>query len=293
MKVAFVTFIYPKATSFFDLFILSLRTQTNQQFDLLVFNDGCDTENLGLFYSLGNRVRIIDNNNSSIAMNRLQALQWLLNSEYDAFIIGDIDDQFAINRVEVSRKLLKQDSFVVNELIIVNQQGEIVENQLLSDIIEDSSTISLEMIKEFNLIGFSHISIQKSRLKCLVDIHLAEQTVAVDWTIFSYLLVCGHAYFTNETHTKYIMHNNNVALNINRNIEGFLNIIDVKIQYYKNTKSLSSFHLQEFINLSELKTEIQTNKYLQEKISKRKFQPLFPWWSQIPRSEVLKHELSV
>ncbi len=296
MKTAFVTFVYPGSAKFFSDFIKSLLEQTDPNFHLVIFNDGCSEADLAIFLNSSLFYKIVPNQAKTIAQNRIKAFKWMQNSDYDAFILGDIDDLFSWNRIEVAKKNLLNHNIIINELKLVTQNGILIKNGLLSSALNGSKEISFEMLKLYNLIGFSHVSFKKEAIRNIENIFINDRTIVADWTIFSYLLLNNQAYFITDSFTEYIWHDNNIALKNRRVFEEYLWLLDVKIIHYTNMSDISSWFRFERDSLIEIKNEILKNKNKKEnfmQFMQNNTYNYFPWWSQIPESEVLRSVISI
>lgn len=296
MNTAFVTFVYPSAKIFFKKFISSLKIQSDKDFHLVIFNDGCSEKDLILFNNISIDTIIVDNTTDSIAQSRMNAIKWLKNSEFDLIIFGDIDDEFACDRVEKCKQQLLAHPIIINEIILCDENNNIINANLVSSYLKQKKYINKSMIKECNLIGFSHLSIKKEMLNNLEDIRLNNNIKIVDWIIATYLLQKEKAYFFKDTFTKYIKHDNNIALNSFSNLEECLYILDVKIKHYSQVAMLDSWFKEEKERLLYLKNIILYN----EKIAinyinflKKQIENYYPWWNQFRNSKELEDAIYI
>ncbi|MFO1444428.1 glycosyltransferase family 2 protein [Bacillus sp. Bva_UNVM-123] len=294
MNSAFVTFVYPRAKRFFNNFIKSIESQSVKKFKLILFNDGCSTEELKLFHLSGLDIHIEENNCSSIAQNRLKAIDWLYESNYDFIIFGDIDDTFAHNRVEVLMETLKKHPIVINELHLINHKNKVIQRNLVETYLYKKKVINKSMIRECNLIGFSHLAVHKKTLNVLRNIYIDENLKIVDWLFASYLLIDTNAFFENRTFTNYVLHENNIGLNDEDSIETYMFILDTKIIQYSHITDFDAWYSKELKRLEKLKLNIENDlrvaKRFQSYMNKQK-KIYYPWWTQIKNSEELESEI--
>lgn len=295
MNVCFVTFIYPAAIKFFANFLKSIQRQTDKNFTLIVFNDGCIPSDLSIFYKQKNlNIDIIDNAFDSISQNRVEAMKILSKKEFDGFIFGDIDDQFSNNRVQVLRESLKKHEFVFNELNLLNINLISIESNLVGNNVF-GDYISFDMIKEKNMIGFSHMALQKSAVQYLADFSIKNDVKVVDWIFVTRLLKRSKAYFEKHVFTNYIQHESNLAIIQGQTIEELFFELDVKIKHYKELQDLDSWFIDERNELIKLNSLLEVNENLQEKwiLRKKNRRSIYPWWNQFKDSEELKNELCI
>ncbi|WP_416141355.1 glycosyltransferase family A protein [Lysinibacillus capsici] len=297
MDTAFVTFIYPKSQQFFEVFLNSLNNQSNKNFKLLVFNDGCNEAEISIFLkSYEYEIEIINNTCNSVAATRLNAFKYLANQPFNNFIFGDIDDTFADNRVEIIRKTMRRQNIIFNELNLCDATYNIIQSKMVSSYLEAKVYVSLDMVQEQNLIGFSHLSVSKMIMEKLAKIELDCSVKVVDWVVISKLLKEHLAFFESQTCTNYIFHANNLALFDKTNLEELMFLIDIKIITYTQLIDVDKWYTSEIENLLELKKLIKSDKDMQAKLIELyslKEKKYYPWWAQIKNSEELKNELRI
>lgn len=295
MNTVFITFIYPQAILYFRPFLNSLLKQTDLEFKLIIFNDGCKQEQLEIFLNQEViQVEIINNKCNSIAVNRLRAFKILSRYSVSNFIFGDVDDTFASNRIEVSKYALKKNPIVFNELNLNNTRDEVLEDRLILNYLKDREYVNGEMVKEHNLIGFSHLALNKEAIKIAGSIKIANDIQIVDWVVISNLLNHYQAYFEKNTYTNYIFHDNNIALTQQGSLNQYIFYLEVKIKNYSQLLHLDYWYKKEMLVLIELKKVIENNREVQTRfidyINKKQIIH-YPWWSQIKNSKELLNEL--
>ena len=124
------TVVYPSMEKWIPQFTRSLLKQDLKDFDLLIVNDGLGLEKLKLFDHMFN-CKILPSSRS-IAKNRSTGFSSMLKSGYRYVIFADMDDLMAKNRISSSRKLLDNYDIVVNDLALINSNGECIMDQYLS-----------------------------------------------------------------------------------------------------------------------------------------------------------------
>lgn len=297
MDTVFVTFIYPEALKFFEVFLSNLNNQSDRNFKLLIFNDGCNEVEIGHYLKDCQYDReIIDNNCNSLADNRMNAFKYLSKQPFNNFIFGDIDDTFAENRVEVIKEALKVHDIVFNELHLCNKDLKIIHKKLISPYLGSKSYVSLEMIKEQNLIGFSHLSINKIIIDKLSNIKCDSSVKVVDWVVMSKILKEHVAFFENRTYTNYVFHEDNLALYNGNSLENLLFLIHIKISTYLQLVELDNWYENEIKELSKIKNLIESNEDIKQRfisVYSLKKRVHYPWWAQIKNSEEMKNELCI
>jgi len=243
-KVAFLTTIFPVDNQYINIFFDSLLNQTNKEFDIVVVND--NYLNFDKIKTRFNNLNIIElKGSSSIAKNREKGLRYIKKNNYDVVIFGDIDDYFKFNRINKSLELLETADVVVNDIDLFNRDGIICTNYFSSRL-DNLSMINIECIMEKNLFGLTNTAINVSILS---DFKFYDNIIAVDWYLFSILLLNGaRAVFTNETSTCYRQHGENViGMNNATTSKKIKNIINIKKIHYQFMSKIDPIYIP-FLN---------------------------------------------
>lgn len=281
-KIAIFTVVFPKISNYLNDFFLSLTNQTYKNFDLLIINDRL--ENFKDYKNKYNSLNIIDINLSlSPAKIREYGLKMLHDRGYDIVIFSDADDFYKENRIEEVLKYFDDYDIVVNDLNIVDNKGKIIENNYLSNRLKNNENIFIDHIKEKNFMGLSNTAIKGDIIDSLI---FNDDLVAVDWYIFSCLLIKGYkAIFTNKTSTYYRQHKEN-TIGINRIKKRFIKKgLSVKDMNYKLLSQIDDRYSSYYETFHNLKLKLANDKLLVEYInyikSKNINHPL--WWEQIQK----------
>jgi glycosyltransferase involved in cell wall biosynthesis len=269
------TVAYPLMEKWIPQFTESLLKQSLKDFDLVIVNDGLDLKMLNPLEQKFNC--IILPSGGSIAKNRSAGFSGILNNGYRYVIFADADDLMAENRISISKRLLDDYDIVVNDLTLINPNGEYIMDQYLSARLGSLKRINLNEILDYNFIGLGNSS---ARVEILHNIIIPENIEAVDWYLFSLLLYRGHnAVFTSSTSTLYRQHHSNL-IGLNQLDENnILLLAEQKYLHYFYLQNLSEHHQNRFIEFSKLvvklKDPIFRKKYL-EKMSDQ--EPEYPFW---------------
>lgn len=206
-RVAFLTTVFPTKDKFLITFFDSLEQQTYKNFDIIVVNDGY--KKLQVFQQKYKNLKIIElPYKNTPAKNREYGINYCIDAHYDILIFGDSDDYFAENRVAKSLELLKSYDIVVNDLSLFNEDG-IYEEKYISHRVNNLSNINFDFIRDKNIFGLSNTAINLNNNPNIV---IPDDLIAVDWYIFSTLLMEGkRAVFINETISYYRQHQQNVV----------------------------------------------------------------------------------
>ncbi|MBV1952755.1 MAG: hypothetical protein KUG64_11250 [Cycloclasticus sp.] len=282
-EVAFLTVVYPGCEPFLSDFLLSIRNQTFKLFDLVVMNDGdvdisliraCKEINLI-------EIPVFDKTPAQI---REFGLQYLLTSSYSKVILGDSDDRFSNNRIEISLKYLLEYDVVVNDLSLVGGVDYFGEKNYLSCRFDNRVEIFIDDILEKNLFGLSNTAINFERVDSEL-MSIDKNLVAIDWYIFSRLLLSGlRACFTNEAVTYYRQHEKNTVGLSCLSASNMEKHFSVKRLHYQKLAMVDDRYINFYVAFSRLEDyfsdENARKAYLQIIESKKTIDhPL--WWEQM------------
>ncbi|MBE0514842.1 glycosyltransferase [Sulfurimonas sp.] len=250
MNTAFLTTIFPMNEQYLYDFFNSLENQTYKYFDVIVVNDGYkDFEKIKTAYN--QTLNIIELHYSNTpAKNREYGINYCIDNGYDILIFGDSDDYFEKNRVEKSLEFLKECDIVVNDLTLFDESG-VYEEKYLSHRLENLEVVDFEFIKDKNIFGLSNTAI---KLKGMRKIAIPDDLIAVDWYLFSMLLIEGKkAVFTNETISYYRQHQQNTVGLKKLDKASFEKGVEVKQKHYKDLNDKSNQFSLELKRLSNIK----------------------------------------
>lgn len=256
-KSALVSFVYNDAIKYFDIFIENVNNQTTKKFDFIIFNDGVfDIEDK--FKRLNVPLKIFDLSSKSLTEIRFEAINLLLNLEYESYIFQDCDDLMSRNRVAKSLSLLKFHELIVNDLDLIDAKSNLLNTKVWSSRFESDNRFNHLSIEEYNFVGLGNTTITKRLLK-FIPVLPMEDLKAIDWYIFYSILKQSkvNGYFTSECTTQYRQHENNTI-----GIQGLSYIPDI-IRVIMQQRSLVGLSL-DFLDTNSFDfnlPEYQINKY--------------------------------
>jgi len=275
-KISFLTTVFPMDKTYLYDFFNSLQEQTYKNFDVIVVNDGY--VNLEEFIREFKDLNIIELQYSNTpAKNREFGINYIRKNKYDILIFGDSDDYFDTNRIQLSIDLLNDFDVVVNDLTLFDEQNGIYNKKYISNRVKDGSKIEFNFIKDKNIFGLSNTAVNVSILD---NIHFDKDLIAVDWYLYSTLLLRNKkAIFTNKTITYYRQYaNNTIGIGANTT-ETILKGISVKSKHYsslkKEYKSFTVLHK----NILKLKKRVEDQYSIEELNTQNIENPL--WWEEI------------
>lgn len=271
-----LTFTYPLIEPYFEDFLKSCENQTNNDFDLIIMNDG--------FMSLQAMVKLhptlsttVKDYNGSISENRLYGLNFVKQRGYKYVILADSDDFFSANRVQKTKELLSQYEIVANEFDLVNIHGAELDVNYISHRLKNGHIVDFESIKSQNILGFSNSAFRTEIIP--VNLSIPKDIAVVDWFFYTILLHVGHkAVFSNEMTTYYRQHSENMIGINNDTPENYKKKLTLKAKHYKYLScSISEFETlaKQYSEVDNLSNSQITNLLQNNKIT----YPL--WWENI------------
>lgn len=234
-NTVFATFVYPGSEIHLPRMFSSLNEQSDYNFDIVIFNDGAQ-----LIEKICERFLIkspeIIPVKGSIPKIRAAGLVQLKNLGYETAIFGDADDSFAPNRVEVSKNLLLAHDLVVNEIDVhILSSGKVLLGYF-QNTIPINSRFGFDILKHCNFIGFTNSSVRLSKIP---QIDFPDDITAVDWALFSTLMLTGvNAYFTGDTTTAYFVHEKSHCDLLADDLTATMYKARVKCQHYNYLRSI-------------------------------------------------------
>ncbi len=268
MRIAVVTYFYPKAIPFVKQLIEALQRQTLKDFELIVFNDG--VADALQYFQLGSIPVTIHDMSGSIATIRIRSLQILANLDFEGYVFMDADDSMSENRVAVAAELLDKYDVVVNDLTLTNAAGMIEEPLIWSSRIADGFEFDSSFILDKNIVGLGNSSIKR----VIASTWLTDRPVmAPDWYIFYQILEKRNliAIFTTRCETLYRQHDGNIAGIRSLTKERMQHVINVKQMHFRalegegynfvdELKKVENC-LQQLDNWNEKKVKIDVNPF--------------------------------
>jgi hypothetical protein len=275
MKISLVLYVYPGIEKYLNDLIRSINNQSNKEFDVIIFNDNCNSLNV-LFKDLEIQYSIVDVTGSinQIRFNSLKILR-AIKSEY--FIFQDADDFMAKNRIEENLKALKNYDLVVNDLSLVNENSQILENSYWAKRLGNGFEFDEKFLRDKNIVGLGNTSIKKS---LLIDPRLSFSALplAFDWFLFYQIFKLNNlkALFITNTTTYYRQHQENIAGIKKLDFPRLKHVLNVKNAHYNALSNIGFDFKKELYQLSQIQVDVID--FLKFNSDKENFNLL--WWEE-------------
>ena len=280
--------IYPGVEKYMKDYCNSLKIQDTSEFDILILNDKYDES----FPLNDNRITILNiENNLTPPEIRMLGIKHAINNNYKYIIFSDTDDYFSSNRISASKEKLIKYDFVYNNYILIDSSGDIINKYCSSYFKIRRKNISISDIIDKNIIGFGNSGV---KVKKLDNLYIPKEILAVDWWIYSILLLnsCKGSYIP-EAINYYRQHENNLGMSTNINKNKLLKGLRVKQMHYKNLsiycedhkmKKATEIYFKKLGEINELNKYIQDDSFCRRyiEIINKNYKKIYTgWWSDI------------
>lgn len=290
-RVIVLVVLYPGVEDYLDDYFFSLKNQSHRDYDIWIFNDGLDKELVKLYidkYSQLNVYLINLNEGYTPAEIRELAIK-RIKDKYDYLVFTDADDYFSSNRIEESINRLQDYDFCYNDMILVNNKGErICRNTYFEN--KDNPIIvnNFSQLVNKNFCGLSNTAVNLKTTD-LDFLEIPQSIIAVDWWIFSLLIIKGYiGCFLNNAFTYYRQHETNTVGGLCKvNEKQLLMGLRVKKEQYKLLLELYpskfDFIIEEELNgILVLEKKINERPYRENYLTYLNSQNKeFMWWENI------------
>ena len=238
MRIAIGTVAHPGSAKFHEALGISLRHQTDQDFDVLVLNDS--SANLTpLMEGLGTHIRNAAPGCTPSAL-RKDLISWA-HELADALLFIDSDDWCMPERVEVCRAHLNTHEAVAHDLDLVDDEHGSL-RMLVGGQIEDGHIVTLSDIADSNFLGLSNTGGRTEALQH-ASTEVPDQIIAFDWALYTTLIANGtRMVYDARPLSSYRQHENNVANLMKCDAASMLRAVEIKAAHYALFCQLSPWY---------------------------------------------------
>jgi glycosyltransferase involved in cell wall biosynthesis len=230
MTVVF-SVIFPNNLPYFPSFLKSLEKQTNQDFKLVLINDGVVDLDYYLQQLSFEYVTYFVKNLTPFEV-RIFGLRQVLKLNPDFILFADTDDLFSTNRVEKLLNKLEVYPFVCNDIDLINEYDFTIAKSYWGRRFKGDFEFDIHFLKNKNIIGLGNAGMQAWPLNQMAN-KLDQISNGNDWLFFSSaendlkgLFVCGCS-------THYRQHDNNQIGKKKLDEKSLIKIIEGRIDHYK------------------------------------------------------------
>lgn len=291
-RILLFTVVYPGVENYLKDFFNSIHNQDDQNYDLLIFNDGISESLIKKLCKHKNTYCLVNDCGYSIAQVRNQGIEYAIANEYETIVFADSDDYFSKNRISQIRKNINFYDVLFSELTLVSDNNVILESDLFASGKFNSFLEGVEALVDCNVVGMSHSAV---KVECLKHLVIGQNLQAVDWFLFSVLMLNHRSFgFLGTVQTFYRQHGNNLVgadkyLSEKRLKKG----IEIKKNHYgcllsycddKRLFEYAKLFKVKLEQMFELETKLRDRIYLNRYIDtiNRNFVEIYNgWWSEI------------
>lgn len=280
--------IYPGVEKYLTDYCNSIKFQDTVNFDILILND-----NYRNAFPLNNRrVNIINiYKKLTPAEIRMVGIKYAIENKYEKLIFSDPDDYFSKNRISQSKEKLHDYDFVYNKIVLVDSANNFIENPYFKNMDIKAEYSSYLDILDKNSIGYGNSAVKVDKLK---NLYIPKEITAVDWWIFSILLLNGcRGVYIRDAINYYRQYSTNLGIGKKLTKKALLKGIKSKEIHYKNLvtyckvnnlKEEKKIYNQKLNEINELSRYIQDDKFCKKYIKKvnENYTKIYSgWWSNI------------
>jgi len=281
--------VYPGIEQYMRDYFTSINKQTYQGFDILILNDNLDIKYLDIPTS---NILLEMPQGLTSGEIRYEGIKYAVDHSYNYLIFSDGDDYFSIDRIRLSVLFLGKNNFVYNDIIPVDANGKTILESKNNKYKFPDKISNFEEILDYNLFGMSNTGISVGELN---NIYIPREIIAVDWWIYTILLLNGAVGKFIEGPTTFYRQSNNNLVGSRQNLDKKrLNIsIKVKQAHYKyihkycqdnkmDTESL--IYLSKFDEMNKLQLKIKDNIFVDKYINtvNENIDRIYKgWWSEV------------
>ena len=277
--------VFEDVKPYLNKYIESLSNQSTKNFDLLILNDGYKEDIPD--NKINNQIISIVNNQTS-AQIRQFGINYAIKNNYKIIIFTDTDDYYSQNYVESLMFGLENNDFVYSNIVPVDKKDITINNYFSLP----HETKRYEQIIKYNFIGLGCSAVRSEIIK---RINIPSDIIAVDWYLYTILLLNGFAGKLVENASVYYRqhHNNTVGGLKQLDRVRLLKGIDIKEKHYRyiynyclenNYESIAKEYEIKYQEMLELKLFLQENINLEKYINtiNINLNTVYKgWWSEI------------
>jgi hypothetical protein len=254
MSTIIFSVIFKNNLKYFNDFLSSINDQTDKDFELYLFVDDInDIENHIKFKNL--LIKIFHISGSPFQI-RIKALIEVSKYNITNIIFADTDDLLCPNRVEYSKKYLKEYSIICNDLNIIDINGSTISTSYWKNRLGNKFIFNSDFITDKNIIGLGNSAIKAKILRNSL-VKLLKINDASDWLLFSVLSRRKKILFFTDACTDYRQHNGNIIGKKRLNVDILVNLLKTKIVHLNNISNLGILTKK-----NSIKADKSSKKYL-------------------------------
>ena len=283
--------VFEDVKPYLNKYIESLNNQSTKNFDLLILNDGYK-EDIPV-NKINNQIISILNNQTS-AQIRQFGINYAIENNYKIIIFTDTDDYYSQNYVESLMFGLENNDFVYSNIVPVDNNGITINNYFSLP----HETKRYEQIIKYNYVGLGCSAVKSAIIR---EINIPSDIIAVDWYLYTILLLNGFAGKLVEIASVYYrQHYNNTVGGLKQlDRVRLLKGIDIKEKHYlyiynycleNNYESVAKEYEIKYQEMLALKLFLQENINLEKYINtiNINLNTVYKgWWSEIISIEEL------
>ena len=283
---AIVIVLHKKNVKYFENFKKNFKKKNNN-YDIIFFCDNISVT----FQNYDNLIFLNLRKKISITGVRNYLIKHLITQNYQNVMFADLEDFFKEERAIMTFKYLKKYDVVFNDINLL-KKNKIIKKNIFKNFFSGQKKINLENILNSNFFGFCNSG---TKVKNLVNIEIPKNIIAIDWWIFSLILLNKKKIkFLKKISTNYRIDNMNiVGINKKINKKKLEKLIDIKYYHYLNMlyyckklflNNKRNIFEQKYKYIKKIRLKSKNNKFSDELlkiINKKKYNLFNGWFNEL------------
>lgn len=259
-KTAILTTWYPSVEPYLNKFIASINNQIDKNFSIIILNN--DFKNFEKFKNkFDKKIKLIEifSKTNNIILNRKKLIESAIKNKFDYLVFCDSDDYFSKNKILLTKKKLKNNDIVINQIVIKKK------NKLDETFIK-KKVVNLIKKKKFNILNYNVFGLSNTAIKskyAKTAINKINKNIKIfDW--FFWILVepfKKSVMFESKIKTYYNLHNNNQTFTYQKvDHKKYINLLKIRKNNFFYLKKINKVYLKYYLD------EKKYFKYIENKI---------------------------
>lgn len=283
---ALVVVLHNKNIKYLEKFKKNLN-KDKHSYDIICFCDNISKK----FKNYDNFIFLNLKKKRSIVGVRNYLIKYLVKKNYLNVMFADLEDFFNYERAIETFKNLKNYDVVFNNINLLKNNKILVKN-IFDNFFIKKKDINLKSILNSNFFGFCNTG---TKVKNLTHIKIPKDIIAVDWWIFSLILLKKKKVkFLKNISTNYRLDNMNIiGISKKINIKKLEQLINIKFYHYLNMTNYCNnstliynkkIFEQKLKYMRKIKVKFKNQKFRKEllnEINKKKYNLFNGWFNEL------------
>lgn len=284
-KTAVLTTWYPSVEPYLEKFITSINNQTDKNFSLIILNNRF-LNSKKFKKKINKKINVIEifSRLNNITTNRKKLIKFAIKMQFENLIFSDSDDYFTKNRIFLTKKNLRNNDIVVNQILIKKNKRNPIKF-IKENIIKSIKEKKFDLTKS-NIFGLSNTALKSQHVKKIIG-QINKNVKIFDW--FFWILIKPlkkSVIFEKKIKTFYNLHGDNQTFTYSKmNNNNYLDLLKIRKKNFfylqKTNRFYFKYYLEEKKNYQEIENKVKLSKMkIPEVINYNKNYKKKLWWEK-------------